>query len=100
MFFSEAMISDFESASAALYNHFSCSISLYAINLMKVVVPENHTQWSNRIHRIRRLTPDDMAIISFGRCFKAMPKAEVSSFMVELSRIFGPGSCDPAGVMY
>ena len=79
---------------------FSCSIGLYAINLIRKVVPEKHTQRSNWNHRIRRLTLDRVAFNAFGRCFKAKPNQAVSSFLVERSRVLDTGFSYPTGVMY
>jgi len=77
-----------------------CSIGLYAINLIRNVVPEKHTQRSNWNHRIRRLTLDGVAFDASGKCFKAKPSQAVSSFLVKHSRIFDEGFCYPIGVMY
>ena len=69
------------------------SISLYAINPMVRLVPENHTQWSNWIHGIRLLTPDLASFTSSKRCFNAKPGGMVSSLMMEHSLAFGPEFC-------
>ena len=79
---------------------YSCSIALYAINLMREVVPEKHAQILKMNHRIRLLTPDRVAFNAFGICLRAKPNQAVSSFLVERSRVLGPGSCYPIGVMY
>jgi len=77
-----------------------CSISLYAINPMGCLVPENHTQWSNWIHGIRLLTPDRAFFALSEKRFNAKPEGMVSSLMMGLPLAFSPDFCCPAGVMY
>ena len=67
---------------------------------MVSLVPENHTQWSNWIHGIRLLTPDQTSFTSSKRCPNAKPEGMVSSLMMEYSLAFSPEFCHPAGVMY
>ena len=67
---------------------------------MRSLVPENHTQWSNWIHGIRRLTPDRASFTSSARCLDANPEGMVSSLMVRQFLAFSPDFCHPAGVMY
>ena len=60
------------SGSFAVKFRFSCSIGLYAINLIKVAVPEKHK--FNLNHRIRRLTLNRVAIDAFSACLGAKPE--------------------------
>ncbi len=87
-----------------LYNianlHSAYSIGLYAINLMEKGVPERHAQISDANYRIRRLTPERVALNARGLCPKTGPIKMVSSFLVERSQILDQGFSYPAGVMY
>ena len=76
------------------------SISLYAINPMERLVPENHAQWSNLIHGIRLLTPVRASFASLARCLNAKQEGMVSSLMMGRFLAFSPEICHPAGVMY
>ncbi len=76
-----------------------CSIGLYAINLIRKVVPEKHIQNTESNHRIRLLTPDRIARIAFGDAI-GKPNKAAPSFRMGRSRIYGPEICFLAGVMY
>jgi hypothetical protein len=69
---------------------------------MEKGVPERHTQISDAIYRIRRLTPGKVALNVRGLCSKTGLDKTVSSFLVERSRvfIFDRGFSYPTGVMY
>jgi hypothetical protein len=67
---------------------------------MEKGVPESHAQISDVNHRIRRLTPDRVALNIHGLCSKAGLVKMVSSFMVERSQVLDLGFSYPTGVMY
>ncbi len=75
------------------------SIGLYAINLIERSVPENYAQISARNCNIRRLTPEWVALNTFGCLPEAGSSVIVSSFLMGLAREPEPeirpsGKCD------